>query len=166
MARRFTANCSKLGLKVHGDFIVGLPGETRESIRRTIDFAKELDTDTIQVSVAHPYPGTEFYDYVEQNGLITVDSMTDDGGHQLPNIIYPGLDRAELMEWVETFYDEYYFRPKTVWRIVRGAMFDSAERKRLFKEAREYLELRSRRKKFVKEQKNPNPAQAAREQAG
>ena len=65
MAERFTANCKKLGLKVHGDFIIGLPGETRESIRKTIDFAKRLDNETIQVSIAHPYPGTEFYDYVK-----------------------------------------------------------------------------------------------------
>jgi radical SAM superfamily enzyme YgiQ (UPF0313 family) len=57
MALRFTDNCKKLGLVVHGDFIIGLPGETRESIRKTIDFAKRLDTETIQVSLAHPYPG-------------------------------------------------------------------------------------------------------------
>ena len=44
MAQRFTENCKKLGLVIHGDFIVGLPGETRESIRNTIDFAKRLDT--------------------------------------------------------------------------------------------------------------------------
>jgi len=161
MARRFTENCRKVGIKIHGDFIIGLPGETRESIRRTINFAKELDTETIQVSVAHPYPGTEFYRYVEENGLITVDSMTDEGGHQLPNIIYPGLDRAELMESVEQFYDEYYFRPKAAWRIVRGAIFDSSDRKRLYKEAREYLALRSKRKKFVQEQKETSSAQPA-----
>jgi radical SAM superfamily enzyme YgiQ (UPF0313 family) len=166
MARRFTENCHKLGLKIHGDFIVGLPGETRDTIRTTIDFAKELDTETIQVSVAHPYPGTEFYDYVEKNDLITIDSMTDEGGHQLPNIIYPGLDRAELMEWVETFYDEYYFRPKAVWRIVRKAVFDSSERKRLYKEAREYLALRSKRQQFVKQQKARGASLPAEERVG
>jgi hopanoid biosynthesis associated radical SAM protein HpnJ len=149
MAERFTANCKKLGLLIHGDFIIGLPGETRESIRRTVEFAKRLDTQTIQVSIAHPYPGTEFYDYVRNNDLITIDSMTDDTGHQLPNIIYPGLDRAELVEWVERFYGEYFFRPRVVWRIVRKAIFDSGERKRLAKEAREYLALRSKRKRFV-----------------
>ena len=149
MALRFTDNCKKLGLVVHGDFIIGLPGETRESIRKTIDFAKRLDTETIQVSLAHPYPGTEFYNYVKNNNLITIDSMTDDTGHQLPNIIYPGLDRGELVDWVERFYGEYYFRPRVVWRVVRKAIFDSSERKRLSKEAREYLALRSKRKKFV-----------------
>jgi len=149
MALRFTENCKKLGLIVHGDFIIGLPGETRESIRKTIDFAKRLDTETIQVSLAHPFPGTEFYDYVKKNDLITIDAMTDEGGHQLPNIIYPGLERGELVEWVERFYGEYYFRPRVVWRVVRKAIFDSAERKRLSKEAREYMALRSKRKKFV-----------------
>jgi len=153
MAQRFTSNCKKLGLVIHGDFIVGLPGESRDSIRRTIDFAKKLDTETIQVSIAHPYPGTEFYDYAKKNGLITIDSMTDDTGHQLPNIRYPGLDRGELVDWVEKFYGEYYFRPRVAWRVVRKAIFNSDERKRLTKEAREYLALRSKRKKFVAEER-------------
>ncbi len=112
MAQRFTENCHKLGLVIHADFIVGLPGESRESLRNTIEFAKRLDTETIQVSIAHPYPGTEFYDYVKTNNLITIDSMTDESGHQLPNIVYPGLDRGELVEWVERFYGNITSGPK------------------------------------------------------
>jgi len=46
-ARDFTRDCHKLGLTIHADFILGLPGETEESIRRTINFAKELDCETI-----------------------------------------------------------------------------------------------------------------------
>ena len=160
MARRFTENTKKLGLLVHGDFIVGLPGETRESINRSISFAKELDVETIQVSIAHPYPGTEFYDYAKQNKLITLDSMTDDVGHQLPNVIYPGLDRADLVDAVERFYGEYFFRPRIIWRIVRKAIFNGEERRRLYKEAREYLALRAKRKKFVKDSKHPAMANA------
>ena len=152
MAKRFTENCHKLGLIIHADFIVGLPGESRDSLRNTIDFAKSLDTETIQVSIAHPYPGTEFYDYVKTNNLITIDSMTDESGHQLPNIVYPGLDRAELVDWVERFYGEYYFRPKAAWRVVKKAVINN-DLPRLYKEAREYLSLRSKRKKFVKEHK-------------
>ena len=151
MARRFTQNSKELGLRVHGDFIVGLPGETRESLRRTIEFAKRLDCETIQVSIAHPYPGTEFYAYARANNLLTFDSMTDAAGHQLPTVIYPGLGRAELVEWVERFYGEYYFRPRVIWRLARHAVFDRAERRRLLKEAREYLSLRSKRKQFVRE---------------
>jgi hypothetical protein len=80
--------------------------------------------------------------------------MTDEKGHQLTNIVYPGLDRGELVDWVERFYGEYYFRPRVAWRVVRKAIFHNDERKRLYKEAREYLALRSKRKKFVKEQRN------------
>jgi hopanoid biosynthesis associated radical SAM protein HpnJ len=161
MARRFTANAHKLGLTIHADFIVGLPGESRESIRKTIDFAKSLDCETIQVSIAHPYPGTEFMTFVKENNLITIDSMTDDQGHQLPNIHYPGLDRAELVDWVERFYGEYYFRPKAAWRVMRKAIFNGDERKRLYKEAREYLALRSKRKKFVADERSKQTAAAA-----
>ncbi len=148
-ARRFTRDAKKLGLVIHGDFIVGLPGETPETIEASIRFAKELDCETIQVSVAHPYPGTEFYDYVSRQGLLRPDSMTDEQGHQLPNIEYPGLGRADLIAAVERFYGEYYFRPRVAWRLVRKALFDHKERKRLYKEAREYLSLRAKRKKFV-----------------
>jgi radical SAM superfamily enzyme YgiQ (UPF0313 family) len=153
MAERFTANCKKLGLLVHGDFIVGLPGETRESIRKTIDFAKKLDNETIQVSIAHPYPGTEFYDYAKKNDLISIGNMTDEVGHQLPKVIYKDLNEAELMDWVEKFYAEYYFRPRVIWRVVRKALWNSHDRKRLTKEAREYMALRGKRKKFINEQR-------------
>jgi hopanoid biosynthesis associated radical SAM protein HpnJ len=149
MAERFTANCKKLGLIIHGDFIVGLPGESRDSIRKTIDFAKKLDNETIQVSIAHPYPGTEFYDYAKKNDLISIGSMTDEVGHQLPKVIYPGLDEAELVEWVERFYGEYYFRPRVIWRVVSKAIFNKHDRQRLTKEAKEYMALRKKRRKFV-----------------
>jgi hopanoid biosynthesis associated radical SAM protein HpnJ len=152
MALRFTENCKKLGLVIHGDFIVGLPGETRATIQKTIDFAKRLDTETIQVSIAHALPGTELYQYGTENGLINL-SMGDEAGHQLPNITYPGLDEAELVDAVERFYGEYYFRSRVVWRVVRRAIFNSHERRRLAKEAREYLALRSKRKRFVADQR-------------
>jgi len=151
-AKRFTENAHKLGLVIHGDFIVGLPGETRESLRKSIDFAKSLNVETIQVSIGHAYPGTEFYDYAKKNDLFTIESMTDESGHQLPNIIYPGLDRGELVDWVERFYSEYYFRPKAAWRVVSKAIANR-DLPRLYKEAREYLALRSKRKKFVSEQR-------------
>ena len=152
-ARQFTKDCKKLGLIVHGDFILGLPGETKESIRTTIDFAKELDVETIQVSVAHAYPGTEFYDYAKDNGFILIEGaqMVDQGGHQVAMIEYPGLPRDYVMEMVHRFYDEYYFRPKAVWRIVRKAIFNSEERKRLYVEGKQFMTLRASRNRAVKE---------------
>jgi len=150
-ARQFTKDCHKLGLIIHGDFILGLPGETRETINRTIAFAKELDVETIQVSVAHAYPGTEMYDYVTKNGFMVAGSqMVDEGGHQLAHIEYPGLPADDILSAVHRFYDEYYFRPKAVFRILRKAAFDGEKRKRLYVEAKTFLKLRSARNKLVK----------------
>jgi len=159
MALRFTENCKKLGLTIHGDFIIGLPGETPATIRKTIDFAKRVDAETIQVSIAHAFPGTELYEHGKQNGLINI-SMADDAGHQLPNITY-GLDNASLVEAVEQFYGEYYFRPRVIWRVVRKAIFNSQERRRLTKEAREYMALRSKRKRYVSDQREAAAAGSA-----
>src|SRR5207244_13198711 len=60
-ARRFTRGAKDLGIKIHGTFILGLPGETRQTIDETVRFACELDPDTIQVSLAAPYPGPAPY---------------------------------------------------------------------------------------------------------
>src|ERR1022692_3621763 len=138
MAERFTANCKKLGLLVHGDFIIGLPGETRESIRKTIDFAKKLDNETIQVSIAHAFPGTEFFDYAKEKGFITNEAMMDDGGHQMAHIEYPGLPVEYVMSMVHKFYDEYFFRPKQAWRVVWQSI-KNRDLPRLYTEARSFM---------------------------
>src|SRR5215471_9026334 len=150
-ARQFTKDCHRLGLVIHGDFILGLPGETHETIRKTIDFAKELDVETIQVSLAHAYTGTELYDYMTRNGfMVSGAKMVDEGGHQLVQMQYPGLPADDILGAVHRFYDEYYFRPKAVFRILKKAAFDSSERKRLYKEAKSFLKLRAARNKMVK----------------
>jgi hopanoid biosynthesis associated radical SAM protein HpnJ len=149
-AHTFMKNCKRVGIVVHGDFIIGLPGETKETIERTIQFAEQLDCETIQVSIAHSYPGTEFDDYLKQHNYFTHHAMTDELGHQLPAIRYPGLSREEIVEAVEYFYGRYYFRPRIIFRIIRRAIFNHAERRRLYKEAREYLQLRAKRKVFIK----------------
>jgi hopanoid biosynthesis associated radical SAM protein HpnJ len=161
-ARQFTKDCHKLGLVIHGDFILGLPGETHDTIRNTIAFAKELDVETIQVSVAHAYPGTELYDYAVKNGFMVGDNkMVDEGGHQLAHIQYPGLPAEEILESVHRFYDEYYFRPKAVFRILRKAAFNNVDRKRLYKEAKTFLKVRAMRHKWVKDKREKDDSAAA-----
>src|SRR5580704_8836460 len=142
----FQRDCHKLGLVVHGDFILGLPGETRESIRNTIEFAKQLDCETIQVSIAHAFPGTEFFDYAKVNGFITNEAMSDEGGHQMAHIEYPGLPVEYVMEMVHKFYDEYYFRPKAAARVVWQAIVNR-DVPRLYTEAVSFMKLRSQRNK-------------------
>jgi len=151
MARAFARNCKKVGILIHGDFIIGLPGETPETIARTIEFAKELDTETIQVSIAHALPGTELYGYARANNLMTSDAVADSGGHQLPHLEYPGLSRQQMMAAVNRFYDSYYFRPRVIWRIVRNGLWDATERKRLYNEGVEFLKLRAERWRYARQ---------------
>jgi radical SAM superfamily enzyme YgiQ (UPF0313 family) len=161
-ARQFTRDCHKLGLVIHGDFILGLPGETRDTINRTIAFAKELDVHTIQVSVAHAYPGTELYDYVVDHGfLVSNGPMVDQGGHQLAHTSYPGLPANEMLSALHGFYDEYYFRPRAVFRILNKAVLDSHERKRIYKEAKSFLRVRTMRKKLLKDSIKASPGKVS-----
>src|SRR5260370_240305 len=96
-----------------------------------------------------PAPAREFGK--ENVFMLGNERMVDDGGHQGAEIQYPGLPREYMLEMVHKFYDEYYFRPKAVFRIVRKAAFDSTERKRLYKEAKSFLKLRAQRNRVAKE---------------
>ena len=113
VARRFTEDCHKLGITIHGTFIVGLPGETRETIRDTIRFAREINPHTLQVSLAAAYPGTELHKQAVDNGwLADENALVSDSGVQIASLSYPHLDRAEIFDALEEFYKRFYFRPR------------------------------------------------------
>ncbi len=145
-ALKFSQDCKKLGLSIHGAFIMGLPGETKETIRETIDFAKQMDLNSIQASLASPYPGTEFYTMAKENGWIASDSFLDESGHQKCMINYPNLSNSEIFNSVEEFYDKFYFRPKYILRSIGRMIVDSDERKKLLKEGKQYLQYMRKRK--------------------
>jgi hopanoid biosynthesis associated radical SAM protein HpnJ len=145
-AEEFTRNCKKLGITIHGAFIMGLPGETRETIRATIDYAKQLDLDSIQVSLASPYPGTEFYEQCRREGWIVSETFLDDTGHQSCVIGYPHLSNKEIFDAVELFYDKFYFRPKYIARSIVKMMINGEERRKLLKEGKQYFEYMRKRK--------------------
>ncbi len=145
-AIEFSRNCKKLGLSVHGAFIMGLPGETRQTIQETIEFAKRMDLNSIQASLASPYPGTEFYELCKQEGWIASDTFLDETGHQSCVINYPHLSNTEIFNSVEEFYNKFYFRPKYIARSVMKMITDSGERKKLLKEGKQYLAYMKKRK--------------------
>jgi hopanoid biosynthesis associated radical SAM protein HpnJ len=139
-AREFTRNCRELGITVHGTFILGLPGETQQTIRQTVEFAKELDLFSIQVSLAAPYPGTELYRQAIENGWFGRDTaLVSANGTQTAALDYEGLSREEIFNWVEKFYRAYYFRPRPIARIVRTMLTDRGEMKRRLREGGEFL---------------------------
>lgn len=75
-----------LGVKIHLTFTLGLPGETEETIRRTVDFASELNPDSVQFSIATPHPGTTYYDLARNKGMLVAESWLD----------FDGTDRAVI----------------------------------------------------------------------
>ena len=127
VAKRFSKDCRELGIVIHGTFILGLPGETRETIKETLEFAKEVNPHTIQVSLAAPYPGTFLYKQAKENGWFAEDTdlLTEDGT-QIAPLNYPHLSHTEIFESVEDFYKKFYFRPSKIASIV-GEMIMSPE---------------------------------------
>ena len=83
----------------------------------------------------------------------------------MAHIEYPGLPTEYVLEMVHRFYDEYYFRPKAVFRILKRAAFDSGDRKRLYKEAKTFLKTRAMRHKWVKDKREKDEAATAVEPA-
>jgi hopanoid biosynthesis associated radical SAM protein HpnJ len=113
-ARRFARDCHDLGITVHGTFILGLPGETKETIEETIRYAQEVNPHTIQVSVAAPYPGTRLHQQAMENGWLPDDedgaTLVSADGTQLATLSYPHLRHTEILDSVDTFYKRFYFR--------------------------------------------------------
>jgi hopanoid biosynthesis associated radical SAM protein HpnJ len=150
VARRFTKDCHELGIVIHGTFILGLPGETRETIEETLNFAKEIDPHTIQVSLAAPYPGTFLYKQAKENGWFTedVDLLSEDGT-QIAPLNYPHLGHTEIFNAVEDFYRKFYFRPSKIASIV-GEMIRSPEMmRRRLREGVEFFQFLRQREDTV-----------------
>ena len=120
VARRFTRDCHDLGVTIHGTFILGLPGETQETIRETVKFATEINPHTIQVSLAAPYPGTFLYRQATENKWLDerYAELVDDDGVQLAPLSYPHLPHTEIYQSVETFYKRFYFRAGKIAELV------------------------------------------------
>ncbi len=149
-ARAFTKNCKDLGLMIHGAFVLGLPGETMQSIEKSIRFACEMDPDTIQVSLAAPYPGTKFYDLCVREGYINPESLVSEQGYQSCVVNYPGITSAEIFMSVERFYKKFYYRPRYVAKVLIKAFSSLEELRRIYREAREFYGFMAKRRAAMK----------------
>src|SRR5579884_2580381 len=148
-AREFVKDCKRLGIRIHGTFILGLPGETRATMQETMAFARELDLESIQVSLAAPYPGTELYAQAQANGWLKTDVLTDEHGIQGAAIEYPDLSRDEIFDAVGKFYRRFYMRPQPILRIVKDMAMDREEAARRLREGYEFLRFFSQREQTV-----------------
>ncbi|HVH77341.1 MAG TPA: hopanoid biosynthesis associated radical SAM protein HpnJ [Stellaceae bacterium] len=147
IARRFTKDCHELGITIHGTFILGLPGETRETIEETIRFAADINPHTIQVSLAAPYPGTYLHrQAVEEGWLDTAHAeLVDERGVQIAPLHYPHLSHTEIFQSVETFYKRFYFRSGKIASLVAEMVKSPQMMRRRLREGVEFFQfLRSR----------------------
>ncbi|HWK51410.1 MAG TPA: hypothetical protein VNR40_16060, partial [Steroidobacter sp.] len=141
IARRFTRDCRELGITIHGTFILGLPGETEQTIRETIEFAKQINPHTIQVSLAAPYPGTQLYEQALANGWLSDNAadLVDERGVQIEPISYPHLPAEQIFHGVETFYKNFYFRPRKIAELTMEMMTSWEMTKRRLREGVEFF---------------------------
>jgi len=147
VAKQFTKDCHELGMVIHGTFILGLPGETLETIEETIEYAKEINPHTIQVSLAAPYPGTFLYNQAKENGWFADTSgLVGTHGEQIAQLSYPGLPSEVIFEKLEEFYKRFYFRPRKIGAIVNEMVRDWDMMKRRLREGVEFFTFLRQRK--------------------
>mgnify|MGYP006286218125 CR=1 FL=1 len=139
---RFREDARRAGVLVHGCFMAGVPGETRESLEKTLALAKDLNPDTAQFFPLMVYPGTEAYEWAEEEGvLITEDFrewLTPEGLHRTV-IHQPPFTPEEIVAWCDDARRSFYLRPRYVaakaWQIVTHP----AEAGRILRAARTFF---------------------------
>jgi hopanoid biosynthesis associated radical SAM protein HpnJ len=144
-ARRFTADCRRLGIAVHGAFVVGLPGETSGTIEETVRFAREINPRTIQVSLATAYPGTELFRQAAENGWLLGERLVDGGGLQVSSLEYPDMPHEEIFRAVGTLYRRFYFRPRKILEMMAEAVHTPGMVRRRLREGVEFLRFLAER---------------------
>jgi radical SAM superfamily enzyme YgiQ (UPF0313 family) len=122
--RQFMKDSKKARVMVHGCFMFGNQGETKETIRKTAAFARELNPDTAQFFPVMVYPGTETYNWAKKNGYLKVtkwkDWLNKDGTHRTL-LSRPGLSAKELNELTDEARKQFYMRPSYMAaKVVQG----------------------------------------------
>ncbi|MEM5814620.1 MAG: radical SAM protein, partial [Candidatus Aenigmatarchaeota archaeon] len=139
---QFAENARKAKLLVHGCFIIGLPGETVETINQTIEFAKRLRPDTAQFFPLMLYPGTRAYEWAKQNGYLTTEDFrkwVDEEGHHETILNLPGLSADEIVRWCDVARKRFYLRPGYILYKIRQSLLHPSEAQRTFKSARTFF---------------------------
>lgn len=113
----------KAGIKVHACYMVGNRGETKETMRQTLDLALRLKADTAQFYPLLPFPGTEAYRWASENGYINggyADYVKEDG--TINSLLeLPNLSSDEMVEFCDYARKRYYWRPGYIaYRVVSG----------------------------------------------
>jgi len=112
--RRAFKMAKKFGFNTWGFFMIGLPGETKETIKKTINFAIELDPDFAKFLILKPFPGSEVFNILNQQGCIKDFNYDNYGVYTAPVHGFDGLDPRQMLKWQQWAYIRFYFRPKKI----------------------------------------------------
>jgi len=110
--------CEELGINVSAFYIFGLIGDNEESIKKTIDYAVKLNTNIAQFSVSCPFPGTEYYDYLNRKGLIFEEDFEKFNSMGL-TFKHDALTDEQLTKLKSYAFRRYYLRPKYFLKLLR-----------------------------------------------
>ena len=111
----------KAGIMNWGYFIVGLPGETEETIRQTIDLSKKLPLDIALFHIAAPYPGTPFFFEVLENGWFRPGTRWEEIDMDESTVLdYPNLSAERLEYWQRRAFREWAMRPRPIWTFIKS----------------------------------------------
>jgi anaerobic magnesium-protoporphyrin IX monomethyl ester cyclase len=129
-AERALRWAKKAGIMNWGYFIIGLPGETEETIRQTIDFAKKLPLDIALFHVAAPYPGTPFFFEVVENKWFRPGTRWEQVDMDKGTVLdYPNLPAEKLLYWQKRAFREWAFRPGPMLTYLKMLTYDWATTK-------------------------------------
>ena len=122
--RQAFKNAKEVNLETIGFFIIGLPGETRETMQRTIDFAIELDPLIANFSMMTPYPGTAVYEMVQKQGHMLINDWEDYVFFEQQARYEMGDMTADLVEEMyRKAYRQFYLRPSPIIRRLKTTDF-------------------------------------------
>jgi radical SAM superfamily enzyme YgiQ (UPF0313 family) len=122
--RQAFKNAKEIGLETIAFMIIGLPGETRETMQRTIDFAIELDPLIANFSMMTPYPGTKVYEIVKRQGRFLINDWEDYVFFEQKARYEMGEMTAELVEEMyRKAYRQFYLRPSPIIRRLKTKDF-------------------------------------------
>jgi anaerobic magnesium-protoporphyrin IX monomethyl ester cyclase len=109
------------GIEAWGYFVLGFPGETEETMERTIRFALRLPLAMAKFDIAAPYPGTEFHDYVTEKGYLRVTRPEDFDQNASAVVEYPNLSRRRIKAAVRRGNLFFHLRPRGLKRLLHEA---------------------------------------------
>lgn len=116
--KRGVALTREVGFQIAGHFVLGLPGETEETIQKTGELSRSLDLDYAQFYCAAPWPGSRFYQEAAREGWLNTDDWDKFEQSQMA-VDYPGLSGARIMELRDRMTKAFYFRPKMIWKTMK-----------------------------------------------